>query len=82
MSVCIVVTLLASSWWLLPDALWLMSRWNVALPATELEDRGVRAGLRRSAELTNGRRVRSVLLGGFLVWLAFSLPPASALSCC
>jgi membrane protein implicated in regulation of membrane protease activity len=44
------------------------------MPATELEDQGVRAGLRRSGELTKGRRVRSMLLGGFLVWLAFSLP--------
>jgi hypothetical protein len=69
-----VVTLLASTWWLLPLALWLMSRWTVAMPATELEDQGVRAGLRRSGELTKGRRVRSMLLGGFLVWLAFSLP--------
>ena len=73
-SVYILVTLLASTWWLLPVALWLLSRWTVALPATELEDQGVRAGLRRSAELTKGRRIRSMLLGGFLVWLAFSLP--------
>ena len=73
-SVYIVVTLLASSWWLLPVALWLMSRWTVAMPATELEDQGARAGLRRSGELTKGRRIRSMLLGGFLVWLAFSLP--------
>ncbi len=73
-SVYIVVTLLASTWWLLPVALWLMSRWTVAMPATELEDQGVRAGLRRSSELTKGRRIRSMLLGGFLVWLAFSLP--------
>ena len=73
-SVYILVTLLASTWWLLPVALWLLSRWTVALPATELEDEGVRAGLRRSGELTRGRRIRSMLLGGFLVWLAFSLP--------
>jgi hypothetical protein len=73
-SVYIVVTLLASTWWLLPVALWLLSRWTVAMPATELEDQGVRAGLRRSGELTKGRRIRSMLLGGFLVWLAFSLP--------
>jgi hypothetical protein len=73
-SVYVVVTLLASTWWLLPVALWLLSRWTVAMPATELEDQGVRAGLRRSAELTTGRRIRSMLLGGFLVWLAFSLP--------
>ena len=73
-SVYIVVTLLASTWWLLPVALWLLSRWTVAMPATELEDQGVRAGLRSSGALTKGRRIRSMLLGGVLVWLAFSLP--------
>ena len=73
-SVYILVTLLASTWWLLPVSLWLLSRWTVALPATELEDQGIRAGLRRSSGLTKGRRIRSMLLGGFLVWLAFSLP--------
>ena len=55
-------------------ALLLLARWAVALPATELEDQGVRKGLRRSAELTKGHRIRSMLVGGFLVWLAFSLP--------
>ncbi len=72
--VYIVVTLLATTWWLLPVALVLLSRWAVALPATELEDQGVRRGLGRSASLTKGRRIRSMLVGGFLVWLAFSLP--------
>lgn len=72
--VYVVVTLLAATWWLLPVALFLLARWAVALPATELEDEGVRAGLRRSASLTKGRRIRSMLVGGFLVWLAFSLP--------
>jgi hypothetical protein len=72
--VYILVTLLATTWWLLPVALWFLARWAVALPATELEDEGVRKGLRRSAGLTKGRRIRSMLVGGFLVWLAFSLP--------
>ncbi|MFN8158953.1 MAG: hypothetical protein U0R68_16160 [Candidatus Nanopelagicales bacterium] len=72
--VYIVVTLLATTWWLLPVALFLLARWAVALPATELEDKGVRNGLRRSAQLTKGHRIRSMLVGGFLVWLAFSLP--------
>jgi hypothetical protein len=70
----VVVTLLAATWLLLPVALWLLSRWAIALPTTELEDDGVRRGLRRSAELTRGHRWRSALLGAFLVWLAFSLP--------
>ncbi len=72
--VYVVVTLLATTWWLLPVALLLLARWAVAMPATELEDEGVRQGLRRSAELTKGHRIRSMLVGGFLVWLAFSLP--------
>lgn len=70
----VVVTLMASTWWLLPIALYLLARWAVALPATELEDEGVRAGLRRSSQITKGHRLRAALLGGFLVWLAFSLP--------
>ena len=70
----VVVTLLASTWWLLPVALYLLARWAVALPATELEDEGVRQGLRRSSQITQGHRLRAALLGGFLVWLAFSLP--------
>jgi len=70
----ILVTVLAATWLLLPVALWLLSRWAVALPATELEDEGIRRGLRRSSALTRGHRWRSALLGAFLVWLAFSLP--------
>jgi hypothetical protein len=70
----VVVSLLASTWWLLPVALYLLARWAVALPATELEDEGVRTGLRRSSQITKGHRLRAALLGGFLVWVAFSLP--------
>ncbi len=70
----VLVTVLAATWLLLPVALWLLSRWAVALPATELEDQGVRRGLRSSSSLTRGHRWRSALLGAFLVWLAFSLP--------
>jgi hypothetical protein len=73
-SVYILVTVLAATWWLLPVALYLLARWAVALPATELEDQGVRAGLRRSSTLTRGNRIRSALIGGVLVWMAFSLP--------
>lgn len=70
----VVVSVLASTWWLLPVALLLLAVWAVALPATELEDQGMRAGLRRSRILTRGRRLRGALLGGFLVWMGFSLP--------
>ena len=72
--VYVAVSLFASTWWLLPIALWLLAMWAVALPATELEDDGVRAGLRSSVRLTKGRRIRSMMLGGVLVWLGFSLP--------
>ena len=41
--------------------------------ATELEDEGVRADC-AAAPPHQGRRIRSMLVGGFLVWLAFSLP--------
>lgn len=70
----VVVSLLATTWWLLPIALYLLARWAVALPATELEDQGVRKGLSRSAQITKGHRLRAALLGAFLVWVAFSLP--------
>jgi len=70
----LVVSALAATWWLLPVALFLLAIWAVALPATELEDEGVRRGLGRSRLLTKGRRLRSALLGAFLVWIAFSLP--------
>jgi hypothetical protein len=55
-------------------ALFLTAIWAVALPATELEDEGVRAGLRSSRRLTKGSRIRAMLVGGLLVWLGFSLP--------
>jgi hypothetical protein len=70
----LVVSVLASTWWLLPVALFLLAIWAVALPATELEDDGVRRGLLRSRLLTKGHRLRAALLGAFLVWTAFSLP--------
>ena len=73
-AVYVVVTLLAATWLLLPLALFLMAIWAVALPATELEDQGVRAGLHSSRVLTKHRRIRAMLVGGLLVWLGFSLP--------
>jgi len=45
-------------------------RWSLAIPAMLAEEIGVRAGLRRSSELTQGMRLR--LFGAILVWsLAF-----------
>lgn len=71
-----VATVLASSLLLLPVALWLISLWAVAMPAAAIEGLGVRAALRRSRCLTNGRRWRAVLLSALLVWIGFSLPGA------
>ncbi len=73
-SVYVVVAGLAISVWLLPVGLYLMARWGVSLPATALDDRGVRNGLRTSARLTSGRRLRTALLLLFLVWFGFALP--------
>jgi hypothetical protein len=73
-SVYVVVAGLAISFWLLPVGLYLMARWGVSLPATALEDRGARAGLRTSARLTKGGRLRTALLLLFLVWFGFALP--------
>jgi hypothetical protein len=73
-TVYLVVAGLAVSFWLLPVGLYLMARWGVSLPATALEDRGVRNGLRTSARLTKGRRLRTALLLLFLVWVGFALP--------
>ena len=74
LSVYLVVAGLAVSFWLLPVGLYLMARWGVSLPATALEDRGVRNGLRTSARLTKGHRLRTALLLLFLVWFGFALP--------
>jgi hypothetical protein len=69
-----VVTGLASSLFLLPVALLLISFWAVAMPAAVIEDLGFVAAFRRSAALTKGRRWRAVLLSALLVWIGFSLP--------
>jgi len=68
------VTLLASSLWLLPLAVLLISFYAVAMPAAVIEDLGVRAAFHRSRVLTKGRRWRALLLSVILVWIGFSLP--------
>jgi len=68
------VTLLATSLWLLPLAVLLISLYAVAMPAAVIEDLGVRAAFRRSRMLTRGRRWRALLLSVVLVWIGFSLP--------
>jgi hypothetical protein len=66
----VVVSLLASSLYLLPIAIWLAGRWAIVVPVVELEDFGARASLRRSRLLVRGHwfKVASlVVVGGGLV---------------
>ncbi len=68
----LVVSLLASSFFLLPIAIWLAGRWALVVPVVELEDGGAIASLRRSRHLTRRRwlKVTSlVVAGGALVLL-------------
>ena len=70
----VAITLLGGTVIGSPIALWLLARWAVAMPAAVIEDLGVRAAFGRSAQLTKGRRLRSlaVALGFYL--LGFVLP--------
>jgi hypothetical protein len=68
----LVVSLLASSLFLLPIAVWLAGRWALVVPVVELEGLGAVKALRRSRRLTRRRwlRVASlVVAGGGLVLL-------------
>jgi hypothetical protein len=70
--VVLVVSLLATSVFLLPIAIWLAGRWALVVPVVELEDGGAIASLRRSRHLTRRRwlKVTSlVVAGGALVLL-------------
>jgi hypothetical protein len=62
----VVVSLLASSLYLLPIAVWLAGRWAIVVPVVELEDRGVLAALGRSRRLTRRRwlKVTSLVVAG------------------
>lgn len=62
----IVVSLLASSLYLLPVAIWLAGRWALVVPVVDLEDRGALAALRRSRRLTRRRwlKVASLVVAG------------------
>lgn len=65
-----VVSLLTSSLYLIPIAIWLAARWALVVPVVELEDLGALASLRRSALLVRGHwlKVASlVVVGGGLV---------------
>jgi hypothetical protein len=66
------VSLLATSLYLLPIAVWLAGRWALVVPVVELEDVGALAALRRSRRLVRGHwlKVASlVVAGGGLVLL-------------
>ncbi len=69
-----VVTILASSLFLLPFALLFIAFWAVAMPASAVEGLGVRAALGRSRFLTKGRRWRAILLSAVLIWIGFTVP--------
>jgi hypothetical protein len=62
----VVVSLLASSLYLLPIAIWLAGRWALVVPVVELEDVGARAALRRSRRLVRRRwlKVASLVVAG------------------
>jgi hypothetical protein len=62
----IVVSLLASSLYLLPIAIWLAGRWALVVPVVELEDAGALAALRRSRRLVSGHwlKVASLVVAG------------------
>jgi hypothetical protein len=69
----VVVSLLASSIFLLPIAVWLAGRWALIAPAIELEDLSARGALRRSGRLVRKRwlKVSSLIVaGGALVLVA------------
>jgi hypothetical protein len=64
-----VVSLLASSIYLIPVAVWLAGRWALLAPSIELEDLTARQGLARSRELVRGKwfKVASlIVVGGIL----------------
>lgn len=62
----VVVSLLASSLYLLPIAVWLAGRWAIVVPVVELEDRGALAALDRSRRLTRRKwlKVTSLVVAG------------------
>lgn len=70
----VLVTVLASSLVLLPVAIWLISLWAVAVPAAAIEARRPLSALRRSQQLTKGRRWRAVFLSCLFIWVGVTLP--------
>ena len=67
----LAVSLLASTFFLVPIAVWLAGRWALAVPAVELEEARALVALRRSGELVRGRwlKVASLIVAGGAVVL-------------
>ena len=67
-----VVSLLVSSLYLIPIAVWLAGRWALIAPSIELEDLGALAGLRRSRLLVRGAwlKVASLIVVGAALAIA------------
>ena len=67
----LAVSLLASTFFLVPIAVWLAGRWALAVPAVELEEARALGALRRSGELVRGRwlKVASLIVAGGAVVL-------------
>jgi hypothetical protein len=67
----LAVSLLASTFFLLPVAIWLAGRWALLVPAAELEAGSALGALRRSGRLVRGRwlKVASLIVAGGAVVL-------------
>jgi hypothetical protein len=67
----LVVSLLASTFFLVPIAVWLAGRWALVAPAVELEEAAAVGALRWSGELVRGRwlKVASLIVAGGAVVL-------------
>jgi hypothetical protein len=67
----LAVSLLASTFYLVPIAVWLAGRWALAVPVVELEEARAVGALRRSGELVRGHwlKVGSLIVAGGAVVL-------------
>jgi hypothetical protein len=67
----LAVSLLASTFFLVPIAVWLAGRWALVAPAVELEEAAALGALRRSGALVRGRwlKVASLIVAGGAVVL-------------
>jgi hypothetical protein len=71
----VIVSLLTSSGFLIPVAIWLAVRWCLLAPAVELDDRKGLSALRRSGSLVRGRWIRTGSLVGVSAAIALALGP-------